>query len=68
VRGMKRWSGEGRGRGNRVEFGCRDSGNEYLGLALWLYSVSSLVTLLVELPLHLSCPVLPFVSELPTHA
>jgi len=56
VRGMKRWSGEGRGRGNRVEFGYRDSG--YLGLVLWLYSVSSIVTLLVELPLHLTMPTL----------
>ena len=50
VRGMKRWSGEGRGRGNRgnkAEFGCRDSGDEYLRLVLRLYSVPSLVTLLV---------------------
>ena len=54
MRGMKRWSGEGRGKENRVELGCRDSGDEYLKLVLWLYPVSSLVTLPVELPLHLS--------------
>lgn len=49
---MKRWSSEGRGKENRVELGCRDSGDEYLKLVLWLYPVSSLVTLPVELPLH----------------
>ena len=48
--GMKRWSGEGRGR-NRVEFGCRDLEEVPQAGFMVVLCVLSLVTLLVELPL-----------------